>query len=265
MDSPLPPLLPIQPIQGPVHGSIRPPGSKSITNRALICAALAEGESTLHGALASEDTQVMVDSLQRLGIAVQHDTLKDTIRVAGCGGGIPAKSAELYIANSGTSVRFLTALAALGNGKFRSRWHRAMRERPIRDLLDGLRNLASALKANLVTVARQLSYMPTACRRHGARSRRRFEPVFERPVDGGAYAKKPVELSSDGEFVCAAVRDDDAGGDEVIRRGCRRERFFAFHTAAEKIHGPRILDRAGRFRRELFFGGGGDHRRRNHR
>src|SRR4051812_6247586 len=100
MDASLPPLLPIKPIAGLARGSIRPPGSKSITNRALICAALAESESILRGALDSEDTQVMVDSLGRLGIAISHDRAGSTIRISGCDGIIPAATADLFIANS---------------------------------------------------------------------------------------------------------------------------------------------------------------------
>ncbi|HZZ71667.1 MAG TPA: 3-phosphoshikimate 1-carboxyvinyltransferase [Pirellulales bacterium] len=120
---------------GPVRGVIRPPGSKSITNRALACAALAEGESRLTGALDSEDTQVMVDSLRRLGIAVQHDPEQAALTIAGCGGRIPNQGAELFVGNSGTTIRFLTALVALGAGTFRLDGVPRMRERPIADLL----------------------------------------------------------------------------------------------------------------------------------
>src|SRR4029079_11781386 len=105
-----PPAITIQPVSRPVHGSIRPPGSKSITNRALVCAALAEGTSTLTGALDSEDTRVMIDSLGRLGIHVESRDSVQTLVVNGCGGQIPAKEADLFCGNSGTTIRFLTAL-----------------------------------------------------------------------------------------------------------------------------------------------------------
>jgi len=130
----------IQPT-GPIFGSIRPPGSKSITNRALVCAALAEGRSVLTGALDSEDTQVMVESLRRLGIEVEHDSAGKTLSVSGRGGRIPERGAELYVANSGTSMRFLTALTALGHGTFRIDGVPRMRQRPIQDLLDALGQL----------------------------------------------------------------------------------------------------------------------------
>jgi 3-phosphoshikimate 1-carboxyvinyltransferase len=128
---------------GPVCGTIRPPGSKSITNRALACAALAEGASVLAGALDSEDTRVMIEALGRLGIHVEHDPAAATIRVAGCGGVLPVREAELFVANSGTTMRFLTALVALGHGRFRIDGTPRMRQRPIGDLLEALGQLGA--------------------------------------------------------------------------------------------------------------------------
>ena len=125
--------LPIPPWAGPPPvGRVRVPGSKSLTNRALIVAALAEGESVLTGALDSDDTRVMVDALQKLGIAVAHDVAGATIRVPGCGGRVPATEAELYVANSGTSLRFLTALVCAGQGAYRLDGTPRMRQRPVR-------------------------------------------------------------------------------------------------------------------------------------
>ena len=128
----------ITPVRGPLDASIRPPGSKSLTNRALVCAALARGTSTLSGALDSDDTRVMIDALSKLGIGVEVDLAARTLTVTGCAGQIPAQAAELYVANSGTTVRFLTALVALGQGTFRLDGSARMRERPIQDLLDAL-------------------------------------------------------------------------------------------------------------------------------
>jgi 3-phosphoshikimate 1-carboxyvinyltransferase len=108
----------IRPV-GTASGRIRPPGSKSITNRAIVIAALAEGQSLLRGALDSEDTQVMIEAWRRLGIPIEHDPTSSTIRVTGCAGRIPVHQAELFLANSGTSVRFLSAAVALGRGVFR--------------------------------------------------------------------------------------------------------------------------------------------------
>jgi 3-phosphoshikimate 1-carboxyvinyltransferase len=132
----------IQP-SGPLCGTIRPPGSKSITNRALVCAALADGQSMLTGALDSEDTRVMIEALRQLGIAVDHDPDTRTVRLTGCAGRIPASEADLYVGNSGTTVRFLTAVVTLGHGTFRLDGTPRMRQRPIQDLLDALAELGA--------------------------------------------------------------------------------------------------------------------------
>ncbi len=132
----------IQP-SGPLRAKIRPPGSKSITNRALVCAALARGESRLTGALESDDTRVMIDGLRQLGLAVTQDRVARTIRVTGCDGRPPAASADLALGNSGTTVRFLTAMASLGHGVYRLDGTPRMRQRPIQDLLDALRQLGA--------------------------------------------------------------------------------------------------------------------------
>jgi 3-phosphoshikimate 1-carboxyvinyltransferase len=134
---------------GPLMGTIRPPGSKSITNRALICAALADGVSRLHGALDSEDTRVMIDSLQRLGLDVRANADRTELTVVGCGGRIPVGEAELFLANSGTSIRFLTGLATLGQGLYRLDGVERMRARPIQDLLDGLGQLGADVRSEL--------------------------------------------------------------------------------------------------------------------
>ncbi len=131
----------IQPVAAPLDATIRPPGSKSLTNRALICAALAQGTSTLQGALDSEDTRVMIGALRQLGVSIVESRETQTIHVVGCGGTIPSKQAELYVANSGTTVRFLTALVALGHGTFRLHGTKRMHQRPIGDLLAALAQL----------------------------------------------------------------------------------------------------------------------------
>src|SRR4051794_4794475 len=127
----------------PQRARVRVPGSKSLTNRALIVAALADGPSHLTGALDSDDTRVMVDSLRKLGIKVEHDPATATIQVAGSGGRFPAREADLFIANSGTSLRFLTALVATGRGTYRLDGSPRMRQRPVADLLNALNGLGS--------------------------------------------------------------------------------------------------------------------------
>ena len=143
---PYPPQLAIQPLTTIPHAIVRVPGSKSITNRALVLAALTASPDhaiTLDGALHSEDTLVMADSLRRLGFLVDADEQRATLTLRKPAGDrvIPADAAELFLANSGTSMRFLTALVALGRGRYRLDGVARMRERPIADLLDALRQL----------------------------------------------------------------------------------------------------------------------------
>ncbi len=133
---------------GPVFGSIRPPGSKSITNRALVCAALARGASALEGALESEDTRMMVNCLSKLGIRLAHDRTSATLRVEGCDGRIPSHAAplELFTANSGTTIRFLVPLVTLGRGTFRLDGVERMRQRPIQGVVDALVQLGARVR-----------------------------------------------------------------------------------------------------------------------
>jgi 3-phosphoshikimate 1-carboxyvinyltransferase len=133
--------LPISVCPHPIVGSIRPPGSKSITNRALVCAALARGESLLTGVLDSQDTRVMAAGLSALGIGVATDWPRGEIRVSGAGGRVPAAEATLDCAASGTTIRFLSAVCAIGHGTYRLDGTPRMRKRPIGDLLEALQSL----------------------------------------------------------------------------------------------------------------------------
>ncbi|WP_166820538.1 3-phosphoshikimate 1-carboxyvinyltransferase [Thalassoroseus pseudoceratinae] len=143
--------LPINPVVRPISGHIRPPGSKSLTNRALIVAALAEGTSQLTGVLESTDTKVMIESLRRLGITLTHDLDACTVEIEGCRGSLPAREAKLYVENSGTSIRFLTALCATGSGRYELDGNSRMRERPIQDLVDTLNELGVPTRCLLGT------------------------------------------------------------------------------------------------------------------
>jgi 3-phosphoshikimate 1-carboxyvinyltransferase len=97
----------------------------------------------LTGALDSEDTHVMIGGLKQLGIDVEVSDGGETLRVQGCGGKIPAKEANIFVGNSGTTIRFLTALVTLGQGKYRLDGIKRMRERPIVDLVDALNQLGA--------------------------------------------------------------------------------------------------------------------------
>ncbi len=148
---PLPDIIEITPLDAPVSALITVPGSKSITNRALILAALADGPVTLRGALWSEDTQIMTAALRQLGFAIElepdeKEFCNRTIRVGGLGGRIPnggtaEKPLELFVGNAGTAARFLAALVCLGRGVFRLHGSERMHERPQAALLAALRAL----------------------------------------------------------------------------------------------------------------------------
>lgn len=134
-------VLELAPVTRPVVGTAWVPGSKSITNRALLIAALADGESTLTGALYSDDTRYMAAALNQLGITVTSDEQASGFRINGAGGAIPSDEASLFVGNSGTTMRFLAAALAIGNGTYRLDGVPRMRERPIKSLLDALTDL----------------------------------------------------------------------------------------------------------------------------
>ncbi len=130
---------------GSVDATVQPPGSKSLTNRYLLCTALADGHSTLRGASLSDDALRMIDGLHQLGIRLELHEDADLIHVHGCRGQIPADQAEIDAGNAGTAMRFLTALACLGHGRYRLDGSPRMRERPIGQLVDALHVLGGGI------------------------------------------------------------------------------------------------------------------------
>lgn len=152
---------PVPPFTSPVHATVRLPGSKSITNRAMLLAALADGTTTLKGALFSEDTAIMADGLRRLGFPVTEDPARAEIRVAGAGGRFPAREAELFVGLAGTAARFLTALCCLApEGTFRIDGVPRMRKRPMQSLLDALQALGAEIESDH-------GHLPLTIRAHG--------------------------------------------------------------------------------------------------
>jgi 3-phosphoshikimate 1-carboxyvinyltransferase len=144
---PLPDPLPISPFTRPVRGEVELPGSKSITNRALLLAALCDGPVTLTGALFSEDTRLMAEALRQLGFKVTEDKRQKTIYVEGRGGKIPAPQANLFVGLAGTAARFLTALCAVAQqGTYQIDGVPQMRQRPMKGLIDALRLLGAKIE-----------------------------------------------------------------------------------------------------------------------
>jgi 3-phosphoshikimate 1-carboxyvinyltransferase len=221
----LPPTLAIRPTKE-VDASLSVPGSKSLTNRALTVAALAEGQSVLSGCLLAEDSEVMVRALRTLGIPVAVSGT--TMTVSGQGGRVPAVQADLDLRLSGTSIRFLTALTALGSGRYVLDGNARMRERPIQDLLDAL----TALGVN-ATSQQHSGCPPVVVEAAGL-------PGGEATVAGGnssqylsallmaaPYARKPVTLTVTGELPSKPFVDMTLGlmadfGVTVVRDGYRR-------------------------------------------
>lgn len=136
----------IHPLNHPLNAAVRVPASKSLTNRALLIAALANGTTRLTNALFSDDSRYFANALQTLGFNVQLDETDSEMTVTGLGGSIPARQAELFIGNAGTAARFLAAFLTLGNGKYILDGDARMRERPIGDLIDALIQLGANLR-----------------------------------------------------------------------------------------------------------------------
>ena len=130
------------------QGSIVLPGSKSISNRALLLAALSSGTTTLNNLLDADDTQVMRNALRQLGLSVTDKADKVCV-VEGCGGKFPVRDADLFMGNAGTAIRPLTAALAMQGGHYRLSGVARMHERPIRDLVDGLRQVGAKIEYEL--------------------------------------------------------------------------------------------------------------------
>jgi len=133
------------PALGRAAGCVRLPGSKSISNRMLLLAALAEGVTEIRDLLDSDDTRVMIAALQKVGAGVTACGM-NSVRVTGCGGVFPVKQGELFLGNAGTAFRPLTAVLALCGGYYRLSGVPRMHERPIGDLVDGLRQIGADVR-----------------------------------------------------------------------------------------------------------------------
>jgi len=164
-------------------GTVALPGSKSISNRALLLAALAEGETELLGVLESDDTERMLEALRTLGVAWTRRAPGDYL-VPGAAGAFPVSSAELALGNAGTAFRPLTAVLALGRGTYRLSGTPRMHERPIGDLVDALRTLGAEIR-----------YL----------GREGFPPLEIRPPRAPLAAAAPVRGDVSSQFLSAAL------------------------------------------------------------
>jgi 3-phosphoshikimate 1-carboxyvinyltransferase len=218
----------IEPLARPPDCEIHVPGSKSLTNRALLIAALADGASTLDGALFSDDTDYMVEAWRRLGIDVEANVEASRIRVHGTGGHIPAPSAELYVGNAGTAMRFLVGALCLGRGRFRIDGSARMRQRPIQDLLDALAQLGAQVRCELQggcppVVITATGLAGGATRVAGGKSSQFLSAVLL----AAPYARAQVDIEVSGPLVAQPYVDMSLGvmhafGVEVGREDYRR-------------------------------------------
>jgi 3-phosphoshikimate 1-carboxyvinyltransferase len=190
------------PLDRPVDGTVIVPGSKSITNRALPIAALARGTSVLTGALFSDDTRFMAEALDQLGVRVESDESNNSFTVTGGDGTFPAPAADLFIGNSGTSVRFLTAVLTLGHGNFRIDGVLRMRQRPIQPLITALNDLGSSVRSEEDTGCPPV--LVTADGLPGGTVSvpgDRSSQYFSALLIAAPYARQGVEILVEGELV----------------------------------------------------------------
>lgn len=173
----LPETLPVPPFTHPVQGELALPGSKSLTNRALLLAALCDTPVTLSGALFSEDTRLMSAALRQLGFTVEADETAGTLRVADQARGFSVGEADLFVGLAGTAARFLTALCAVApQGTYRLDGVPQMRQRPMQPLIDALRQLGADIRCT-----GHEGFFPLEIRAHG--------------LDGGQVTLDPSESS----------------------------------------------------------------------
>src|SRR5256884_3198836 len=127
-------------------GTVRLPGSKSISNRSVLLAALSRGDTEVRNLLDADDVDRMLDALRTLGFRVEQHGAGRDFTVRGGGGTIPVKQASLFLGNAGTAFRPLTAVLALSDGRYELSGVARMHERPIGDLVDALRTLGADIR-----------------------------------------------------------------------------------------------------------------------
>ncbi|CAN7486360.1 3-phosphoshikimate 1-carboxyvinyltransferase [Paenibacillus sp. LjRoot153] len=190
----------ISPPKSIVAGTIRVPGSKSLTNRALLIAALAEGRSQLSGILKSDDSFWCIEALTKLGVSVVIEG--DTAYVDGCGGDWPHASGELYMGAAGTVARFLPAALAIGSGKWTIKGSKRLSERPLAPLLSALSTLGAAF--NYFDAEHRLPYELDASGLKGGRVKlpgSTSSQFISGVLLAAPYAQAPLTIQIEGEIV----------------------------------------------------------------
>ena len=134
----------VQKVNKPLHIAVEVPGSKSITNRALLIGAMADGLSEIQGILFSDDSRFFLKALQELGFEINISEEKKTVRIQGMNGRIPKKEATIQVGSAGTAARFLTAFLAMSDGTYQIESSEQMKKRPMKDLLLALEGLGAS-------------------------------------------------------------------------------------------------------------------------
>jgi 3-phosphoshikimate 1-carboxyvinyltransferase len=230
----------IEPLTQPPDATVRVPGSKSITNRALLVAALAEGESVLDGALFSDDTRYMADALRRLGVEVETDETRARCRVVGRGKTWPVREAELFVGNAGTAMRFLVAALCLGHGRYRIDGSERMRERPIRDLVDALTQLGARIacerNSGCPPVTVDADGLPGGEAEISGQKSSQFLSAL---LQAAPYAQRDVSIRVRDELIAKPYVDMTIGLMAAFGVEVERDGYRAFHVRAGQYYRAR--------------------------
>ncbi len=198
-----PPFLDIAPFHGQIDADVILPGSKSISNRALLLAALGKGTVTLSNMLFSRDTEIMMQALQQLGFSLQIDPANLTVSIGGMGGKIPVKQARIHVGNAGTAARFLTAFLALQtDGSYYMDGDEAMYKRPMAGLLNALEQQGSEIEYH-----GQHGHFPFTLKSKGLRGgilrldASESSQILSALLMASPYAQQPLQLELTGPTV----------------------------------------------------------------
>jgi 3-phosphoshikimate 1-carboxyvinyltransferase len=208
----------------------------------LLIAGLAAGESTLGGMLFSDDTRYMAEALSGLGLTIESDHVAETARVVGGDGSFPKRDADLYVGNSGTTMRFLTAALAVGNGRYKVDGNERMRSRPIGPLLHALRELGSLARSEAnndcpPVVINANGIRGGRCSMEGGLSSQYFSALLM----AAPYANRDVEISVIGDLVSKPYMEITAAvmRDFGVEAELDRESWRTFRVAAGQRYAGR--------------------------
>lgn len=210
----------VKKIDKPVRWEVEVPGSKSMTNRALLMAALTEGTVELEGVLFSDDSRYFLSSLQSLGFALVIEEKEKRVTVTGCNGAIPKKEAEIYVGSAGTAARFLTAMLGLSDGSYVIQASEQMKKRPMKPLFDLLEGVGTE-----ITYLEEEGFLPIRIR--GCRNRREEGGMVLAEMAEPLYLE--LDISKSTQFLSAMLLISP-----MVKQGLK------IHITSEKTDGSYI-------------------------